>query len=257
MNRKRTKRSGRYILTCELMSQNENRCMEHGQAADNRSQAKTGGCKKSGKSGGSSENNKNCSSEHEFDIWPSYRTSSNSQNSMISGTWNTEDATGHWNSNSRHSSHACVHKSLHALLSLLQVPIRVGHGLHATRSFCHAVCTVPLHIFIYYCVFQDQNEWQIGSSKINIAVEVGVSWGDQRGGYVWMEQIVSRWILSWLHRSSSEQGLKMGEANKSWEREVWWNSLEFFPSIQAALSSLSAVFPADFSSPFSATAWMT
>lgn len=42
--------------------------------------------------------------------------------------------------------------------------------------FCHALCTVPLHIFIYDCVFQDQNEWQIGFSEINIAAEVGASW---------------------------------------------------------------------------------
>lgn len=78
--------------------------------------------------------------------------------------------------------HACVCKAVHALLShLLQVPLWVGFSLHATHSFCHALCTVPLHIFIYYCVFQDQNEWQIGSSEINIAAEVGVSWGRQTG----------------------------------------------------------------------------
>ncbi len=54
--------------------------------------------------------------------------------------------------------------------------------VHTNSFFCHALCTVSLHIFIYYCVFQDQNEWQIDSSEINIAAEVGVSLGRETGG---------------------------------------------------------------------------
>lgn len=64
-------------------------------------------------------------------------------------------------------------QSLLTLLShLLQVPFEWGSGSMPPALF--ALRTVPLHIFIYYYVFQDQNEWQIGSTEINIA-EVGVS----------------------------------------------------------------------------------
>lgn len=38
-----------------------------------------------------------------------------------------------------------------------------------------------IYLFII-CVFQDQNEWQIGPGEINIAGEVRVSRGHQMGG---------------------------------------------------------------------------
>lgn len=117
------------------------------------------------------------------------------------------------------AKHACVRKSVHALLShLLQVPLWVGFSLDATRSFCHALCAVPLHIFIYYCVFQDQNEWQMGSGEIEIAAEVGVSWGHEDGRCVWTEELLRIKVdfvaaCQRIHRSSSERGLRAREAN--------------------------------------------
>lgn len=69
-------------------------------------------------------------------------------------------------------------------LVFFKYPFEWALSRHATRFFSHALCTVPLHIFIYYPVFQDQNECQIGSGERQrgIAADVGVSRGWETGG---------------------------------------------------------------------------
>lgn len=117
---------------------------------------------------------------------------------------------------------AFVYKSAYALLSLLlQVFLWVGFGLHATRSFCHVLCTVSLYIFIYCSVSQDQNDqngWLAPvrasepSQQKRDSAEV-VRWE----ACVWTEEIVQNKecfvaACQRLHRSSSERALRVRQA---------------------------------------------
>lgn len=118
---------------------------------------------------------------------------SSSKRKKSFGSRATDDRTGHQTS-AVICACACVRvfvlvpscENLCTLYYLIffKYPFEWALSRHATRFFSHALCTVPLHIFIYYCVFQDQNECQIGSgeSQLDITADVGVSRGCEMGG---------------------------------------------------------------------------
>ena len=129
---------------------------------------------------------------------------------------------------------------------------------------CHALCTLPLHIFIYYWVFQDQNEWQIGSSEIDLAAESASQPRSRGRRCVWIGGLVqirvdfcsclseAPQVIRWA-RSDSERG-RHGHTRR--KRCYGIHSMFFFfYSIQPAPFPLSVLSPAGFSSRYT-WSWM-
>lgn len=113
--------------------------------------------------------------------------------------------------------------------------------------FCHALCTVPLHICIYCCVFQDQNEWQIGSStsQRDITAVVGVSRGPETGGMCLNGRDRSEQGGFCSCLSEAPQVIKWAssesEAGRQREGEVW---MEYITSLSLHSNSFSSTLTA-------------